>query len=180
MVATVGRKRLTTFELPAYLSACQRVASWANAQLGAAVVVLTSREDALGADKEIAFAVREPVGAAQQRTWWAKRLLPNAHLKTVDQLISAARSIHVDCDEIGLRERSEAPISSQSTCVEGAACRRARLRAGQECRVAAGDKICGCLRSDCSSRTILTACFASAWLKAGRRFPRIRPALEGC
>ena len=76
LVAAVGRSRLTTFELPAYLRACQRVASWANAQLAAGVAELASRpdQDAFGPDKEVAFALREPVGAAQRRLWWCKRL----------------------------------------------------------------------------------------------------------
>jgi hypothetical protein len=74
MVAAVDRSRLTTFELPAYLRACQRVASWAQAQLAAGVVEMAGREDAFGADKDIAFALREPVGAVHRRLWWSKRL----------------------------------------------------------------------------------------------------------
>ena len=70
----MDRSRLTTFELPAYLRACQRMASWANAQLAAGVVELASRPDVIGPDKDIALALREPVGAAQQRIWWSKRL----------------------------------------------------------------------------------------------------------
>jgi hypothetical protein len=51
LVGAVDRTRLTTFELPAYLRACQRVASWANAQLAAGVVELASRPDAFGPAK---------------------------------------------------------------------------------------------------------------------------------
>ena len=73
LVGAVDRSRLTTFELPTYLRGCQRVASWANAQLAAGVVELASRADAVGPDKDIALALREPVGAAQQRVWWGAR-----------------------------------------------------------------------------------------------------------
>jgi hypothetical protein len=74
LVAAVDPTRLTTFELPAYLRACQRVASWAQAQLAAGVVELATREDGFGSDKDIAFALREPVGGVQRRIWWSKRL----------------------------------------------------------------------------------------------------------
>src|SRR5947208_2790301 len=74
ILGAIDRSRLTTFELPTYLRACQRVASWANAQLAAGVVELASRPDAIGPDKDIALALREPVGAAQRRLWWSKRL----------------------------------------------------------------------------------------------------------
>ena len=71
LVASVDRSRLTTLELPTYLRACARVAAWANAQLAAGVVELAARRDvdALGPDKEVAFALREPVGASQRRIW---------------------------------------------------------------------------------------------------------------
>ena len=77
LVASVDRSRLTTLELPTYLRACARVAAWANAQLAAGVVELAARRDvdALGPDKEVAFALCEPVGASQRRLWWSKRLL---------------------------------------------------------------------------------------------------------
>ena len=152
LVASVDRTRLTTFELPGYLRACQRVASWANAQLAAGVVELASRQDGFGVDKDIAIALREPVGAAQQRLWWSKRLLrtlpgtwrrmadgdisekhahrmvevtatvdnpdlltqleervlPKAHLKTVEQLISAARKTLARPDPDGTQRRARA------------------------------------------------------------------------
>ena len=48
--------------------------AWAAAQLAPGVAELASRPDAVGADKDIAFALREPLGAAQRRIWWGKRL----------------------------------------------------------------------------------------------------------
>ena len=56
LLARVDRSRLTTFELPTYLRECQRMASWANAQLAAGVVELASRADAVGPEKDIALA----------------------------------------------------------------------------------------------------------------------------
>jgi hypothetical protein len=50
------------------------MAAWANAQLAAGVAELAARPDAVGPDKDIALALREPVGAAQRRIWWCKRL----------------------------------------------------------------------------------------------------------
>jgi hypothetical protein len=74
MVEAVDRCRLTTFELPTYLRMCSRLQAWAAAQLAAGVAELASRPDAVGPDKDIAFALREPLGAVQRRIWWSKRL----------------------------------------------------------------------------------------------------------
>jgi hypothetical protein len=74
MLDGVDRSRLTTFELPTYLRMCARMQAWAAAQLAAGVAELASRPDAIGPDKDIALALREPVGAAQRRIWWCKRL----------------------------------------------------------------------------------------------------------
>ena len=74
LVGGVDRTRLTAFELPTYLRACQRIASWAQAQLAAGVTEFTSRPDMLGADKDIAFALCEPLGSTERRLWWSKRL----------------------------------------------------------------------------------------------------------
>jgi hypothetical protein len=74
MLDAVDRSTLTTFELPTYLRACSRMQAWAGAQLAAGVAELASRPDAFGPDKDIAFALREPVGATQRRVWWSKRL----------------------------------------------------------------------------------------------------------
>ena len=72
MVEAVDRARLTTFELPTYLRMCSRLQAWAAAQLAAGVAELASRPDAVGPDKDIAFALREPLGAAQRRIWWGR------------------------------------------------------------------------------------------------------------
>ena len=74
MLEAVDPSRLTTFELPTYLRQCSRMQAWAAAHLAAGVVELAGRPDAVGPDKDIAFAFREPVGAAQRRLWWCKRL----------------------------------------------------------------------------------------------------------
>ena len=70
LLAGMDRSRLTTFELPTYLRMCSRMQAWAAAQLTAGIAELASRPDAIGADKDIAFALREPLGAAQRRIWW--------------------------------------------------------------------------------------------------------------
>src|SRR3954462_77233 len=66
--------KLTTFELHTHLRMCSRMQAWAAAQLAAGVAELASRPDAIGPDKDDAFALNEPVGAAQRRIWWSKRL----------------------------------------------------------------------------------------------------------
>ena len=67
---------LTAWDMPAYLRACQRMQAWCAAQLAEAVAQFASLPDVgAGPDKEVALALREPVGAAQTRIWQAKRLL---------------------------------------------------------------------------------------------------------
>ena len=66
---------LTAWDMPAYLGACQRMQAWCAAQLSAGVAAFASLPDVgAGVDKEVALALREPVGAAQTRIWQAKRL----------------------------------------------------------------------------------------------------------
>src|ERR1044072_5082229 len=65
---------LSDGDLPAYLRASARVQAWAAARLADAVAELASRPGGFGADKEVALALREPVGAAQRRIHYAKRL----------------------------------------------------------------------------------------------------------
>jgi hypothetical protein len=74
MIDAVDHSKLTTFELPTYLRMCSRMQAWAAAQLAAGVAELACRSDAVGSDKDIALALQEPVGAAQRRIWWSKRL----------------------------------------------------------------------------------------------------------
>jgi hypothetical protein len=67
---------LTAWDMPAYLQACQRMRSWCAAQLAAGVARFASLPgDGFGVEKEIAVALREPIGAAQTRIWQAKRLM---------------------------------------------------------------------------------------------------------
>ncbi len=70
---------LSEWDLPAYLRACAKVQAWAAARLSDGVAELAGRTGEFGADKEVALAVREPVGAAQRRVHHAvrlRRLLP--------------------------------------------------------------------------------------------------------
>lgn len=67
---------LTAWDMPAYLQACQRMQSWCAAQLAAGVATFASLPgDGFGVEKEVAVALREPIGAAQTRIWQAKRLM---------------------------------------------------------------------------------------------------------
>src|SRR3954464_2277599 len=70
----VEPRQLSEWDLPAYLRACARVRDWAAARLSDGVAELASRPGGFGADKEVALALREPVGAAQRRIHHAKRL----------------------------------------------------------------------------------------------------------
>jgi len=65
---------LSDWDLPAYLRACARVHAWSAARLSEGIAELASRQGAFGADKEVALALREPVGAAQRRVHYARRL----------------------------------------------------------------------------------------------------------
>src|SRR3954447_22248834 len=70
---------LTTFELHTHLRMCSRLQAWSAAQLAAGVAELASRPDAIGPDKDVAFALREPVGAAERSVWLLEplgRLVP--------------------------------------------------------------------------------------------------------
>ena len=70
----IDLKQLSDWDLPAYLRAAARVQAWAAALLSEGIAEMASREDGFGADKEVALALREPVGAAQRRVHYAKRL----------------------------------------------------------------------------------------------------------
>src|SRR4051794_22731296 len=70
----VDPRTLSDWDMPAYLRACARVQAWAAARLSDGVAELASRPEGFGADKEVALALREPVGAAQRRIHHAKRL----------------------------------------------------------------------------------------------------------
>src|SRR3954454_13330645 len=74
VVDSIDPSRLTSWELPAYLRACARVEAWAAARKTGAVAELASRTDVVGPDKEGALALREPVGAAQTRVHFSRRL----------------------------------------------------------------------------------------------------------
>src|SRR4051794_11852155 len=75
LLAEVDPATLTSWELPVYLTAWSRVQAWSAAQLAGGVVELSHRKDVTGADKEVALALSEPVGAAQRRIWQSSRLL---------------------------------------------------------------------------------------------------------
>jgi hypothetical protein len=67
---------LTHWDMPAYLQGWDRMQSYAAAHLAAGVAHFASMPDVgAGVEKEIALALREPVGAAQTRVWRAKRLM---------------------------------------------------------------------------------------------------------
>ncbi|HET7530749.1 MAG TPA: DUF222 domain-containing protein [Mycobacteriales bacterium] len=75
VIDSIDPSRLTSWELPAYLRACSRVEAWAAARKTATVAEMAGRPDACGPDKEIGQALREPVGAAQTRVYFSRRLL---------------------------------------------------------------------------------------------------------
>jgi Domain of unknown function (DUF222) len=102
---SIEPSRLTSWELPAYLRACARVEAWAAARKTGAVAELASRVDAVGPDKEVALALREPVGAAQTRVHFSRRLrrlLP----QTPAELRRDARDALTRCDPAGAQQRS--------------------------------------------------------------------------
>lgn len=74
LIAEIDRCALTAWDFPPYLQACQRVQSWAAAQLAAGVAQFASLAGDHAVDKEIALALSEPAGAAQTRIWQARRL----------------------------------------------------------------------------------------------------------
>jgi hypothetical protein len=99
-------RTLSEWDLPAYLRAAARVQAWAAAQLSEGIAELASRPGVFGADKEVALALREPVGAAQRRVHYAtrlRRLLPETRRlfgrgalpeKHVDALIEATDGVN--------------------------------------------------------------------------------------
>src|SRR6478672_6306645 len=66
--------QLSEWDLPAYLRACARMQAWSAARVADGVAELATRPGGFGADKEVALALREPVGAAQRRIHHARRL----------------------------------------------------------------------------------------------------------
>src|SRR5947209_10655047 len=126
MLASIDHTKLTSFELPTYVRCCARQASWANAQLASAVADLATRPDANGPDKEIALALREPVGAAQKRVWWSKRvrrMLPgifklfsagDVSERTVVRLVEATGSVE-DPELMAKIEERLLPIAGVKT-----------------------------------------------------------------
>jgi hypothetical protein len=85
-VASIDRSTLTEWDLPAFLRAAARVQAWAASLVAEGVGELASRPGGFGADKEVALALREPVGAATRRIWHAKRL---RRLPTLRRLYAA-------------------------------------------------------------------------------------------
>src|SRR3954471_3556657 len=71
----IDPRSLSEWDLPAYLRGCARVQAWAAARLSDGIAELASRPDGVGADKEVAIALREPVGAAQRRIHQSRRLM---------------------------------------------------------------------------------------------------------
>src|SRR3954452_4942857 len=74
LLDSVEVHELSEWDLPAYLRAGSRLQAWAAARVSDAVAELACRPGGFGADKEVALALREPVGAAQRRIHHAKRL----------------------------------------------------------------------------------------------------------
>ena len=70
----IDLKDLSEWDLPAYMRACARMQAWSAARLSDGIAELASREGGFGADKEVALALREPVGVAQRRVHYATRL----------------------------------------------------------------------------------------------------------
>src|SRR3954452_18312395 len=71
---SIDPRELSDWDLPAYLRAGARMEAWAAARVSEGVAELASRPGGFGADKEVALALREPVGAAQRRIHHARRL----------------------------------------------------------------------------------------------------------
>jgi hypothetical protein len=92
---SIDISKLTEWDVPAYLRATARHQAWAASLTVEAVGELASRPGGYGADKEVALALREPVGAAQRRIWHAKRL---RRLPTLRRLFRAGMvsSRHVE------------------------------------------------------------------------------------
>lgn len=105
LLDSVDPARLSEWDLPAYVRACARLQAWGAARLSDGVAELASRPGEFGADKEVALALREPVGAAQRRIHQAmrlRRLLPTTRRlfrcgeldeKHVDAIIEATGGV---------------------------------------------------------------------------------------
>src|SRR3954449_5210509 len=74
LIDLVDPRVLSDWDMPAYLRACARMQAWAAARLSEGIAELASRPEGFGADKEVAIALREPVGAAQRRIHHSRRL----------------------------------------------------------------------------------------------------------
>ena len=72
-LASIDVTTLTEWDLPAYMRATAKHQAWSASLVSDGVAELASRSGEFGADKEVALAMREPVGAAQRRIWHAKR-----------------------------------------------------------------------------------------------------------
>ena len=71
----IDPRQLSDWDMPAYLRACARMQAWSAARCSDGVAELASRPGGFGAEKEVALALREPVGAAHRRIHHARRLL---------------------------------------------------------------------------------------------------------
>lgn len=80
LLHSIDVTKLTEWDMPAYLRAAAKHQAWSASLVTEGVAELASRPGGQGADKEVALALREPVGAAQRRIWIASRLrrLPTA------------------------------------------------------------------------------------------------------
>jgi hypothetical protein len=74
LLARVDVAQLTDWDMPAYLRACAKQQAWTAARLADGVAELAARPGGFGADKEVALALREPVGVSQRRLHFARRL----------------------------------------------------------------------------------------------------------
>ena len=112
---------LSDWDMPAYIRACARLKAWTAALLSEGIAELASRPGQFGADKEVALALREPVGAAQRRVHYAlrlRRLLPATRRlfvrgelseKHVDAVIEATSGV----DDVELLAAVETRCSPQ-------------------------------------------------------------------
>lgn len=73
LLESIDVTKLSDWDMPAYLRASAKLQAWSASLTSEAVAEFASRSGQFGADKEIALALREPVGAAQRRMWIAQR-----------------------------------------------------------------------------------------------------------
>jgi hypothetical protein len=83
---SIGVTKLSEWDLPAYLRLSGKHQAWAASLVSEGVIEIASRPGGFGADKEVALALREPVGAARRRIWVAQRL---CRLPTLRRLFRA-------------------------------------------------------------------------------------------